>query len=191
MNIGIDLGEVVFEFVRGYLRIYELRYGKKAPAFEEIYTPDIWKVLEITKTEENELMDDFYHSELFKNLALTEGANEGVHALAESDDIYFITSRPRKLIPQTIASLDKHFYDIVFNVFYSGDRHNGQGKKKAGICKQFNIKTIVEDDPRSSLECANNGIDVILFDRPWNQDIKNINNLKRANGWRELPALLR
>ncbi len=58
MKIGIDIDEVIVEFVRGYLELYEKKYGKKI-LFEDIFSYNLWEPLKISKEEIIKLADEF------------------------------------------------------------------------------------------------------------------------------------
>ena len=42
-------------------------------------------------------------------------------------------------------------------------------KSKAQVCKSLGVDVFIEDALEHALPLANNGIPVLLFDRPWNR----------------------
>ena len=52
-----------------------------------------------------------------------------------------------------------------------------------------NINLIIEDSLIHAIECAKNGIKVILLNKGWNQGELHT-NITRINSWKEVPQLL-
>ena len=61
--------------------------------------------------------------------------------------------------------------------------------KKSELCAELGIGTLVEDDPRHAMDCASNGINVILFSYPWNKDLS-ADNVFRALSWDDVIRLV-
>jgi len=183
MKIGIDLDEVVVEFVRGYLEIYNKKYGKNA-SFEDIFSYNLWESLNITKEQAIQIADEFYESELFGSIGIIEGAVEAINKLGEKNEIFFITSRPNHIKNKTEAFIKKYFSNIKSDLIYSGDFWGG--KKKAEICCDLGIDFMVEDHEKYSNEIANCGIKVFLLSKPWNNNTEGSDNLVRVKNWNEI-----
>ncbi len=187
MRIGTDLDEIVIEWVRSYLKFFNKRY-RKSVRFEDIKSYDLWKPLGISREEAFSLADEFYETPEFKNLQLVEGAKEGLMTLAEKNELFFITSRPRYIERQTSNFLKRNFDGILnenFDVFYSGDVF-GNGKTKAEICEELRIEIFFEDRRESAVDVARKGIKVLLLDKPWNQYGKCNDNVKRVDDWNKI-----
>ncbi len=189
MKIGIDIDEVVVEFVRGYLKIYEKRHGQKF-VFEDFFTYNLWEPLKITKEEAIEIANEFYNSIHFDNIEFVDGAKEAIYVLAERNDLFIITSRPIHIKRQTEQFIKKHFPDIFSNIFYSGD-FTRSGKTKAEICRDLKLDIFLEDNIIYALECAKNGTKVFLLDKPWNQSQEEHENIMRVKHWNEILELLK
>ena len=188
MKIAIDLDDVVVDFVNGYLQMYESKYGKKFP-FESITCYDFWKCLKIPKKKAFDLVNEFYDSDIFREISFIKGAKEGIYKLARKNHLYFVTARPLKIKDITNKFIKKHFSHIILDIFYSGDIFNDQGPTKADICKEKNIGVLIEDNKDCAIGCSENGTIVFLFDKPWNQNLTNLNhnmNICRVYGWKEI-----
>jgi len=48
---------------------------------------------------------------------------------------------------------------------------------------------MIEDSPEQAKDCASNGIDVLLLDRPWNQ-IALPENITRVRSWKEITEII-
>lgn len=188
MKIGIDLDEVVVEFVKGYLEFFNLRY-KKNFCFEDVFTYDLWKVLGISKEESFKLAYEFFDSESFEDIEVVWGAKEAIQKLTVGHDLFFITSRPTHTEIKTRNFFKKNFPAIRPYVFHSNERFGGWGKTKNILCRNLKIDLFIEDQPAYALACAEEGIRVFLMDKPWNQNIKH-NNLLRVNDWEEVMGKL-
>lgn len=198
MKIGIDIDEVVVEFVRGYLKLYNQKYNKNIK-FEDIFTYSLWKPLGRSKEEVFELADEYYLSESFDKIELVQGAKEGIKELNSISEAVFITSRPNIIKEKTKTFLKQVFPDPNLKIIHSSNSYSQtNGKTKSEICKNQKIDILIEDDINYALDCADNGIKVILLDKPWNQEkehkniirvkdwdeiLEKINELKKINGW--------
>jgi uncharacterized HAD superfamily protein len=101
----------------------------------------------------------------------------------KSHEIIVITSRPARFKSKTELWI-KHHLGIHLEVVHSGDFHNDGRATKAQICKELKIPILLEDAPETAIECANSGINVVLFDQPWNQKVKH-KNIIRVKNWLE------
>jgi len=189
MKIAIDLDDVVVDFVNGFLKTYELIYGKKFP-FEKIISYNFCKCLKIPKEEAYGLVNRFYETDYFKNIVFIKGAKEGIHKLAKKGQIYFVTARPLKIKDKTRVFIEEHFPNIFLEIIHSGDLFSNQGPTKATICKKKNIEFLIDDNKNYAIECASNGTKVLLFDKPWNKDLDNDKNIYRVYNWREVLDII-
>lgn len=95
-----------------------------------------------------------------------------------------MTTRPIIFKEKTENWIKKHI-DFPVKIIHSGDFYlDNKARKKADICKEIGIKIMIEDVAKYALECAEVGILVILFDKPWNKGIKH-KNIIRVNNWIE------
>ncbi|MEK6892618.1 MAG: hypothetical protein AABX07_00260 [Nanoarchaeota archaeon] len=183
MKIGLDFDEVIVEFIEQILRFYHLKTGKKIEK-KNFHSYDFWEVgIGATREEAIQIVDEFHDSALFDEIMPIEKAVQSVNYLLDKNEVFIITSRPISFKEKTERWIKKHLGKSPI-VVYSGDFHTGQGKTKLSICKELGIKLIVEDAGKYALECANGGLKVILFDKPWNQGVEN-KNIIRVNNWLE------
>ncbi len=184
MKIGIDLDEVIVEFARGYLKLYNLKY-KKNILFENIFSYNLWESLGISKEEVVQLADEYYNLEDFENIEFVKDAKKVLQKISKNNKLFIITSRPVKIKEKTEAFLKKNFPFINFEVIYSGDFFNEQGKTKADLCAEKKLDVFIEDGKEYALECGKRGIRVFLLDKPWNRDVTN-ENIIRVYNWKEI-----
>ncbi len=186
MKIGIDIDEVVAKYAEGYLEIFQREYGKAAN-FENISSYNFNESLGISKEESDKLNSLFINSEIFDNLKLIEGARESVIELSKQHDIIFITFRPMHLKEKTKNFIEKIFPNHSFEIFYAREFPN---KSKAKACNSLGVNVILEDHAPAALDCANNGVKVFLFDKPWNKGTEH-ENIIRVRNWQEVLKKLK
>jgi len=182
MKIGIDLDDVLVEFVPGFLDFHNARYRKKIRA-DDIHSFDIWECgIGTTREEASLFMKEFYESSEFDSIPLVKGAKEAVNYLSKSNDLSIITSRKLEAREKTERFLEKHFPEMP--VFYSRGNYS-PGKTKAEICGDLEMDVFIEDCLEYALECSGKVERVFLFDRQWNQADVN-GNILRVFNWQEI-----
>ena len=184
MRIGIDLDDVVFEFVRKFLELYGKKNGKKIE-FEDVYTYDFTKILNVELDEVLIMISKMNEVGKFIELDLCPEVHDSIIQLAEENDIYFITSRVYR--EGTMDSLMKYFSGINFELIFSSNPYaKTEGKNKGVICKEFGIDFMVEDSYEHSKDCINEGVSVFLIDKPWNRNYSEYFGMKKVKGWNEI-----
>ena len=63
MKIGLDMDEVITEFVMGFLKFYNEKFNKDIK-FENWTSYNFWEVVGGTREELVELVDEFYETKL-------------------------------------------------------------------------------------------------------------------------------
>jgi len=184
MKIGIDIDEVVVEYVKRFLELCETNLNQKF-SIAEISNFNMEEVLGISKEEADKIAKEFNDCQLFKELDFVEGAKESISILSKDNELFFITSRPSSIIEGTRDFLNKHLKVVDFEIYHSLGFRDGEGKTKADICKERGIKILIEDRRKYALDCAENGIKVFLMDKPWNQNCGH-ENIIRVKNWKEI-----
>jgi uncharacterized HAD superfamily protein len=190
MKIGIDIDDVVVEFVKGFCEFFN-KLKNTNYVFEDVYTYNLKKLVNISKEEEINLIKDFNKSEKFFNLDFVKGAKENIFDLEEKNKIFFITSRPLEIEKITNDFFERNFPKNNFEIHFSCEKWgNGEGKTKGEICLDLGIEVIIEDNEKFALECAEKGIKSFLLDKPWNQDYVKHENIIKVKNWKELMVHL-
>jgi len=183
MKIAIDIDEVLFEFVRGYLQVAKDK-GYKELTFEEVYTYNLWEPLGVSKEEAVQISEDYHNSNFFNSPEVVLGAKEALKKL-NNYELFFITNRPLRWKLKTLSFLKENFGVDSSHVYFAGDFHKGNGKGKAEICKELGVSLIVEDHSEFVEGYANEGITVLLLDKPWNKNVLH-ENIIRCKDWNEV-----
>ncbi len=189
MKIGIDIDEVVVEFVKGYLKFYEKESGKKY-LFDNVSSYNFWEVLDFSKEEAYGSVNRFFETEDFEKLDLIDGVNESIGELSENNDIFFITSRPNFINGKTKEFLNRNFPEVSFELIHSKG-FDTQRKHKEEICLDRDIKIMIEDNYEYAKKCADKGINVFLLDKPWNKSSEEHKNITRVKHWNEILEQLK
>lgn len=180
MKIGIDLDEVIAEFIKKFIEFYNTK-TKNNLRFEDWHSYNFWDVIGGTKEKAVKLVDEFYNSDLFDNIKLVDGAQGGIEKLVESNELFVITSRPIRFKQKTDKFLRKYFLEIPIKLFYSDDFHKQHSLGKAGICVREGIEVFIEDNSKYALACLDKGVKTFLLDKPWNKG--NCDGAIRVYNW--------
>ena len=170
MKIGIDIDEVLADFMGSFLKYYNKTYNTelKRTDFKEY---SLWSTLGGTKKESGDILDGFFRTKDFELVDVVEGAQGGIKTLSKDNDLIVITARPIETYNKTVDWLDKNFPNKFSSIEFSKDWDEDKNSRwnKKDICLEKNIDVLFEDNLVYAKECSESEIDVKLFDCPWNQ----------------------
>jgi uncharacterized HAD superfamily protein len=189
MKIGIDIDEVVVEFFKGYLNLFNEKFEKNLK-FEDLVKYHIWEITNVSREDALSLADYYHGSKDSSQIDFVDGAKDSILFLLNNFELVFITSRPVSVKENTEDFFKNHFGDFNFEIYFSGDMHGGK-KSKAEFCNELGIKFMIEDNADYALDCAKNGVKTFLLDKPWNKNYENHENLVKVNNWEELLEKLK
>jgi len=188
MKIGIDIDEVVTDTFSEVLKFHNLKKGTSFKK-EEMHDYRMWASFPCTREEiEKSLSEMISEGHIEKYLPIEESL-ESINLLRKNHELFFITARPENHKEQTFNWFDKNIPSLRDKIFFSEDHFNGKGNAKFKICQEKDIKIMLEDSPNDALQCAQIGIKVILFDKPWNKSISH-RNITRVSGWKEALGVI-
>ncbi len=188
MKIGIDMDEVIADWVNAVLNFYHAKTGKKHYK-EEFKEYKLWPVWGISKEEAVEIVDEFHEIHKPHEVSPIKDAIDAIKKLGEKHEPIIITGRPIRFKHKIHEWLEYYFGKNNIQIIHAGDFHKGQAALKAEICKEKFITVLLEDAPETALDCVNSGIKIILFDQPWNRDI-NLDNITRVYNWQEALSII-
>ncbi len=169
MKIGIDLEDVLFDLTTGLMKAYTKETGKtvKYEDLDNYYWFD------------EDLIERFNESHIIEEINPLKGAPEAIQALLKKqDELYIITAKKRIFSAKVDAWIQHHLKTNKLIVTYT------EGVKKSIICKALGISLLIDDAGHNALECAQEGITVILFNKPWNQGVFH-HNIIQVHSWTE------
>lgn len=183
MKIGIDLDDVIADFFETLLEHHNKKYGRSDRA-EDFKEWKWWPVWGITREETIKRVDEFHEIHKIEEVPPIKGALDAINKLSKDNELFVITSRPSRF-KNKIESWIKHHLKREIRVIHAGDFHKDGRATKAEICQELGVELMVEDGGEIAINCADNGINVLLFDKPWNQNVGH-KNIVRVRGWKEI-----
>lgn len=187
MKIAIDIDDVTADMVTALTKYNNEVYGTKLTLADH-NDYDLAKVWQCPADIAVERVYTFYRSERMNDLQPIEGAIEGINKLSEKYTIQFITSRPSFLQEKSMKWLAKYFPGKNLPIIFTNQYSKGENTKtkKSTVCKELNIRYIIEDAPPYALDCAQNEITVLLFKRPWNVSLTDDKHIIKVSNWSEI-----
>ncbi len=185
--IGIDLDEVLAEFVEGITIFHNERYGTSLSK-KDYFSYDFWEVWNCSKEDAVKRVHGFHKTDLFKKLRVCDGAREGIRDLKEKGfKLYIITSRQKAVEKDTREWLENNFPGVFEDVLFSNNfsLENENPLKKSVLCQKVGAQLLVEDQLGYARDCAENGVNVVLLDKPWNKG-ELPSNIIRVFSWKEV-----
>lgn len=156
IKIGIDIDSVIGASMNTLIieakRVHNINVNP-----EDIYNYAIWDWTRLSKEQCNEFFNDPLY--LCKILPVPY-AETTISRLADNLRIYYVTSRPQVLRPETTSWLYEHGF-LRGNVIFKED--------KAKFALENNLSYFVEDRYKITLELAEVCKAVFLMDHPWNR----------------------
>ncbi|AKM77896.1 MAG: hypothetical protein UY31_C0016G0007 [Candidatus Wolfebacteria bacterium GW2011_GWE1_48_7] len=169
MRIGIDIDEVIADTLTAIIEFHNEVYGTTLTRGNVVHY--LGDVLGEREEECTRKIFEFFETDHFTAVTPIAGVFPALRILKDlGHDLVVITARPQSIGAQTQAWIDAHYPDL-FSSIYFGNRHapTGDERTKAELCLAAGATVLVEDDLFHANECAAKGIDVLLFDYPWNQ----------------------
>lgn len=167
IKVAVDVDEVLGRFVHTLNRFckdhYEMDYRE---ADYSIY--EFAKIWNCTQEHSNHIVHEFFKSQHFNDgIPVIPGALEALTRMRSSHDLVVVTSRQHVIQDATLEWIDRH-YEGVFEEVYFGNHFalEGVSRRKSEICKSINASVLIDDNPGYAVECAEAGINVLLYD--WN-----------------------
>ncbi|NCP77494.1 hypothetical protein GW819_02170 [Candidatus Gracilibacteria bacterium] len=189
-KIGIDLDETIARSFEPMICHINQKYGS-ALEFEHIIHHDWWTIpgfpidsAAIVKEWEILLASDPSESKFLP----VSGSRESLLSLKEAGyELHVITARnelERKI--GTNMWIEENFPGIFSGVHFSS-HYSDDRRSKSEICKMLDIGMMVDDNLDFALEMAEEGIEVYMLERPWNQArTEQHEKVKRAADWQEI-----
>ncbi|MCD6398944.1 MAG: hypothetical protein J7L08_03405 [Candidatus Aenigmarchaeota archaeon] len=193
MLIGIDMDDVLGDFVGGLVEYHNETYGTSFKK-DDFSSFDFWKVWGGDKESAVKKVCDFYETPYFKNLKPIEGSIEAVDELSKHHELMIITSRPEYIKKETLEWVERYFPDKFKEVYFAKNSYMNPttGKEKLELCLEKNVDVLVEDALQHIYKYTHNGrTKVFLYDSPWNRNKTLPSNVKRVKSWNEIVKLIK
>ncbi|PID34997.1 MAG: hypothetical protein CR971_00325 [candidate division SR1 bacterium] len=170
--IAVDMDEVLLETAKGLLNFYNYTFAEKPIQYNDIirYNFETIPGYETTVEYAVEYFMNFLESSEAKNILPVQWAKDKLNYLKSLGyKFVIITGRAEKLEHISREYIKKHYPNIFEEMYFCGYYTENQ-KDKYTVCQELGITTIIEDHLENSIKYAQQGIEVILLDKPRNQD---------------------
>ena len=191
MKIAIDCDDVLSDSIPMLRKQHNLRFPKNrvpdnlAPIWQE------WNKTLDAKTI-NQLYTVFQEDSFILSLLPKHDAVKGVKELTKLGcEIVIVTSRVSKVAKPTRQWAEKYFSGMISDIFHLNYNSLNPIVGKEDICKENEIRLLIDDHPYIIESMRNNGINTLLFDCPWNQDVIEGPLVLRVRSWQEIADYVR
>lgn len=195
--VAVDIDEVLGNFLFALNTFIAERYFLNHNIAEyHVYNFD--KVWKCSLAEANVRVHEFFKSKHFtEGIHPIPGAYQALLQLTSFCHFSIVTSRQNVIKQQTIDWVERH-YSGFFREIHFGNHFSFDGieKSKSEICRSFGAQILIDDNPRYALDCAENGIEVLLFDYhnsyPWckTSDMSLHPLITKVHSWQEVEQHL-
>lgn len=171
MRIGIDIDEVIADTLTAIIEFHNGTYGTAFTRGDVVHY--LGDVLGDREEECTRKIFEFFETDHFTAVTPIAGAFPALRILKDrGHELVIITARPESISAKTQAWVDR-YYPELFSGIYFGNRHapTGDVRTKSELCRAAGATVLIEDDLYHANECSTNGVNVLLFDYPWNQGI--------------------
>lgn len=189
MHIGVDMDEVLVEHMEAFLDYHNYNYGTKLEK-KDMFSYSLNKVIGGSDQETRKKLLHFFESDFFHNMKMVSGARTAIAQLAKEHQLSVVTARPLVIREQTEQFITHKFPSLFSSVNLTNQWHGvGEKRNKSEVCKEKKISIMIDDSLKHALDCASQGIYVLLadFNYPWNQTTEKLpENIKRVHSWKEI-----
>lgn len=197
LQVAVDIDEVLGSFLISLnafiVETYRVHYE-----ISEYYAYDFMKIWNCSQAEANSRVHAFFESKHFNSgIVPIPGAYKSLSQLSSYCNLVVVTSRQHVIREPSMEWISTH-YKGIFSEIHFGNHFalEGQAKSKSEICKSLGMQFLIDDNPRYAVECAEEGIEVLLFDLdysyPWSKTPDGPSHplITRVRNWKEVELKL-
>ena len=191
-TIYVDFDDVLCETARVLAVMIKNEFGKDV-AYEEIRHFDLTKTFDLDAAQSKRLFEIFHDYDVLMGIAPIEGAAEVIKKWRNAGtEIHIVTGRPPATFQASLDWLEKHgiVHDRLSFVDKYGRNHahiDGVDILTLDDLKLRKFSAAIDDSPIAiSFLVENTENPVIVFDRPWNADLGELENstqITRCRTW--------
>lgn len=190
MRIGVDLDEVLCEFLRGLIKFHNSEFGTNF-VFDDFFSFDFHKVWGGSFNDMIFKIKKYHESDYFLNADVVPGAIDAINSLSKKHELFIITARWSSIKSETLSWLDEHFNGLFKDVFFINHWSvGGDELSKGDVCDNLNLDLFIDDYAPYAVDCLRGSRKVILFNRPWNRDISVSKDIVRVDSWSECLSVI-
>ena len=188
MIIGVDCDGVLTD-MSAFILKYGKKWFKRAPDNPNGYS--VTDVFGCTEKEETKF-GLRYFPQYCRSWPPREGAVETVNKLnSAGHTLYEISARKFVTMKNPLGSYSRFLYKAWLrkNAFHFDGiclcAENGAAEEKLAYCRACGVELMIDDRSDVALLLAENGIPVLLFDAPYNQNFEHPNVI-RVYSWNDI-----
>ena len=102
--------------------------------------------------------------------------------LSKEHSLKIITARPIEQKEETLSWLNTHYGDIFDKIVFTSEN----GDCKGDVSADLNVDIMIEDNQDHIKKITKKNVPVLLFDRYYNQDMKDENLITRVFDWKNI-----
>ncbi len=179
MRLSIDLDDVLADYNAATARVLNLQPDQLTPVWQN------W-VETIGEKNRDILFNISRNTNFMSSLLPFPGAKEGLIKLKEAGiQLFIISSRFNTMHSLTERWLEEHLPGTITEV------RTLSGSKKNQACQELNVDWHIDDNPVHVRELMEDNIPVLVWDQPWNREIKESQFVKRVKNWDEVVKLIK
>jgi hypothetical protein len=181
--IAVDLDDVIFD-CNGTLQVIlvkEFRFSGTYSDFIKL-NPDMINVA-----------FKFLYGKYHQDSLPVAGALEAILTITTKYRMTVITGRSELVRVQTFEWLERNFPGVFTEVHFTNNflsTKKERCREKHHVCSSLGVQTIIEDSHDVAVKAASSNMNVLLMDRPWNQDVPKHPNIHRIKRWNQVNGLL-
>ncbi|KAI4335141.1 hypothetical protein L6164_013814 [Bauhinia variegata] len=172
--VAVDVDEVLGNFVSALNRFIADQYLSNY-SVSQYHVYEFRKIWNCSREEANHRVHEFFKTPYFKSgIHPVPGAQTALQKLSRFCSLSVVTSRQNAIKDHTIEWIEEN-YPGLFQEIHFGNHFalNGVSRPKSEICRSLGAKVLIDDNPSYAIECAEAGIEVLLFDYensyPWSK----------------------
>jgi uncharacterized protein len=181
MHIGIDFDDTLMNTRKSMVDLLN-QIHKEQIEFDNVHIYEISDLYGYNF----EQFHEFFTSKQFElnNIEPEGNLIEIIDRISRKAKLSLITARPTGWMSSAIEWIYKHKLPIS-NFNCASEYEDG----KAECAEKLGVTIFIEDHPKHALKIANQGIEVLLINKPYNQECKH-DNIRRVSGWEEIEQIL-
>lgn len=190
--IGLDLDETLAESVmEGIKKLHLMNRMRCIQDYEHITAFDFTEISDCDMSSEE--LTHFWKSQDLEDVHPVQDSIIGVAELFQKNKLlHVITARnEHDHRSDTERWLNLYFPEIHPSHIHFANHFAKQSHLKSTICKSLGITIMIDDGLHNALDVAENGIECVLIDKPWNRKSEaNHPLIYRAQDWKEIIDVL-
>ena len=191
-RIHVDIDDTIADttstFIDFMIHKYKFKINK-----EELNDHAYNKIICSLMKKDKDFFREFEKSNFFNKIKPVKNSQKIISNLAKNNELILISGRPLNLLEGTKKWIEKYFPNCFLEIYLINQYPRAgeeKGPRKFELCKKLNCSFSIEDDAISALSLAEIGVNVLLFNQPWNKNANLNRNITRVSTWHEVNNLL-